>query len=137
MKGYAFEAGDGSTSQDTILQIDPDGSDSWTDYATLNVNLQPDSYYGWAWDSTGTFWIAEFGLKKGKRLGRVTEVKEGRTVSSRDKIAVCGTALIYGMTAGPDGKLYVVEENDAVYQLAPGSGGGGGPGGGNGKGKNK
>lgn len=134
---YSFDANDTSNTKDTILRIDPAGTDSWTTHGYVSTPVGPDSYYGWAWDTSGTFWVADFEYKRGARKGRITKVRAGTTPVSKDKIASTGTTLIYEFAAGPSDKLYVVDGDFYVYQLAPGAGGGGGGGGGNGKGKNK
>ncbi|MHC5050105.1 MAG: NHL repeat-containing protein, partial [Planctomycetota bacterium] len=145
--GYLYSF-DGSTGMpETILKIDPAGTDSWTVYATFeNSQLGDNRFKGWSWDGDGNFWVAMLGWKRNRRgsdlLSFVTSVPAGGTVAKSNRITESPGAVTDAMTTGPSGKIYVVEtivgeSVQTVYEVAPDDSGGGGKGNGGGKGKNK
>ena len=81
-----------------------------------------------------------FYVAKGNSRRAVFQVMPWGTIGSDDRIAEASGALSFGEIAtDPSGTIYVVEDHDVLYGLAPstGSGGGGSGGGGGGKGRNK
>jgi len=118
----------------TIYRIDPD-SGAWTTYATVDDM----TFLGdWIWDSEGNFWLGVRDFSRWKKQQRyVTKVVADAKVSGGDRISDSNRDP-HSLAAGPDGKIFVMEQplgsNGTVFRLDPGAAGGGG---GKGKGKNK
>ncbi len=110
-----------------IYCVDP-GTGAASVYASVAGWTHPRD---WVVGSDGTFWIALF-KGGGKSSGYVTDVVESETTTTRNKISDSDTTP-WSIAAGPDGKIYVLENpfsssNGEIWLLTPGSGGGGGGG---------
>jgi hypothetical protein len=107
-----------------VFRVDPtDGSSSVHAYVATMTYV-----YSWTWDTGGKLWIGLVDAKKGTKY--ITEVVAGETTSSRSAIS-SSDYFPNTVTAGLEGRLYVLEHvdygtSDSLWNLTPGSGGGGG-----------
>jgi len=141
---YAIARAGSEEITDAILKIDPWGTDSYTEYASVGKKLEVAVANGdLVFDSEGTLFLRMVIWKKGAPLWIVTAVPSGEEVGTDLRIGSTSIYLLEGhFASGPSGTLYFVErdssslDGDVVFELAPDpNGGGGGNGNGNGGGK--